>query len=201
MYSTAFLLSLWQNLVEWDKWLFLKLNRDWTNPVFDAIFPFIRNSSFWVPLYIFVLVFMISNFGKKGLLWCLLFICTVAITDVIGFQVLKENIERLRPCQDPMFSDSVRLLLRKCSTTSSFVSNHAANHFGIATFAVFTFRGLFKKWMYLAYVWAFFIGYAQVYVGVHYPLDVLGGAVLGMIVGSVTAWGFRMRWGKFEKSY
>ena len=65
MYSTAFFLSLLQNLVEWDKRLFLKLNRDLTNPFFDAVFPFIRNSSFWVPLYIFVLVFMLTNFGKK----------------------------------------------------------------------------------------------------------------------------------------
>ena len=193
MYSTAFLLSLLQDLVEWDKSLFLKLNRDMTNPFFDTVFPFIRNSSFWVPLYMFVLVFMIHNFGKKGLVWCLVFICTVAITDVIGFQLLKENIDRLRPCEDPMFSDNVRLLLRKCSTTSSFVSNHAANHFGLATFAVFTFRDLFKKWIYLAYVWAFLIAYAQVYVGVHYPLDVLGGAVLGIIVGSLTAWGFRKK--------
>lgn len=197
MYSTAFFLSLLQDLVEWDKSLFLKVNRELTNPFFDAIFPYLRNSSIWVPLYLFVLVFMLMNFGKKGLFWCLLFICTVAITDVIGFKVLKEGIDRLRPCEDPMFSDNVRLLLRKCSTTSSFVSNHAANHFGIATFAVFTFRDLYKKWIYLAYVWAFFIAYAQVYVGVHYPLDIIGGAVLGLIVGSATAWGFRMKWGKF----
>ena len=50
-----------------------------------------------------------------------------------------------------------------------------------------------KKWIYLAYVWAFLIAYAQVYVGVHYPLDVLGGAVLGILVGSLTAWGFRKK--------
>ena len=92
----------------------------------------------------------------------------------------------------------VRLLLKQCSGSYSFVSNHAANHFGLATFAFFTFKGVFKKWMYLAYLWAFFIGYAQVYVGVHYPLDVLGGAVLGLLMGSATAWLFNKKWGRFK---
>jgi membrane-associated phospholipid phosphatase len=198
MHNAALVVSLWERIDEWDKWLFIKLNSQWTNPVFDAIFPYIRNSISWVPLYIFVLVFMALNFGKKGIWWSLAFLCTVAITDVIGAQILKESFQRIRPCQDPEFSFHVRLLLRKCSTSYSFVSNHAANHFGIATFAVFTFKGLFKKWMYLAYVWAFFIAYAQIYVGVHYPLDVIGGAVLGVMAGLLTAWIFDKRWGNFE---
>jgi undecaprenyl-diphosphatase len=68
----------------------------------------------------------------------------------------------------------------------------------MATFAVETFKGVFKKWMYLAYVWALFIAYAQVYVGVHYPTDVLGGAVLGIITGSITAWLFDKKWERFK---
>jgi undecaprenyl-diphosphatase len=183
---------------EWDKWLFVKLNSQWTNSFFDTILPFIRNSVFWAPLYIFVAVFIALNFGKKGLWWSLLFICTVALTDMIGARVFKEMIHRLRPCQDPEFMNYVRLLLKQCSGSYSFVSNHAANHFGLATFAFLTFRGYFKKWMYLAYVWAFFISYAHVYVGVHYPLDVLAGAILGIIIGSVTAWLFDKKWGHFK---
>ena len=190
-------MSLWQNILEWDKSLFVKLNRDWTNPFFDAVFPYLRNSAIWGPLYIFVAVFVVMNFGKKGLWWGLAFICTVAITDVIGFNLLKNVFERLRPCADPEFSDNVRLLLRKCSTSYSFVSNHAANHFGIATFAVLTFRGVFKRWMLLAYVWAFLIAYAQVYVGVHYPFDVIGGIILGVLAGILTAWVFNKKWGNF----
>ena len=193
-------MTIWERLDEWDKWLFIKLNSQWTNPVFDFLFPFLRNSVFWAPLYIFVLVFMAINYGKKGLWWSLAFLCTVAITDVIGAQVLKEGVERLRPCTDPEFSFNVRLLLRNCSGSYSFVSNHAANHFGIATFAVLTFRGVFRKWIYLAYVWAFFIAYAQVYVGVHYPLDVVGGAILGTLAGIFTAWVFDKSWGHFETS-
>jgi undecaprenyl-diphosphatase len=114
---------------------------------------------------------------------------------VVGAQVFKKGFERMRPCGDPEFSFHVRLLLRHCSNTYSFVSNHAANHFGIATFAFLTFRGIFRKWMYLAFLWAILVAYAQVYVGVHYPLDVFGGALLGALSGSFTAWAFHKRWG------
>ena len=198
MVSTALAISLWQRLDEWDKALFIQLNSKCTNPVFDTLLPYFRDSVFWAPLYLFVLVFIALNFGIKGLWWSLAFICTVALTDVIGARVLKEGFERLRPCQDPEFSVHVRLLLKHCSGSYSFVSNHAANHFGIATFSYLTFRGLFRKWMYLAFVWAIFIAYAQVYVGVHYPLDVLGGAVLGILMGSITAWIFSKIWGHFN---
>jgi len=190
--------SVWHKIDQWDKWLFVKLNSQWTNPIFDALLPFFRNSVFWAPLYIFIAVFIAVNFGRKGLWWALLFICTVAITDLIGARIIKEAFNRPRPCQDAEFMNYVRLLLNRCSGSSSFISNHAANHFGLATFAFLTFKGVFKKWMILAYVWAFFIAYAQIYVGVHYPLDVAGGAILGIGIGSITAGVFDKKLGHFK---
>ena len=198
MHCVVLTISFWQRLEEWDQWLFVKLNSQWTNPVFDNILPYFRNSVFWAPLYIFILAFIALNFGKKGFWWSVAFLCTVALTDLIGARIFKEAFHRFRPCQDPDFMFHVRLLLKECSGSFSFVSNHAANHFGIATFALLTFRGIFKKWMYLAFAWAFLIGYAQVYVGVHYPLDVLGGAVLGISIGVLTAWVFHKKWGTFN---
>jgi len=198
MFNMVLAISIWHRMDQWDKWLFVKLNSHWTNPVFDSVLPFIRNSVFWTPLYIFVAVFIALNYGKKGLWWSLLFICTVALTDLIGARIIKEAFHRPRPCQDIEFMNYVRLLLKQCSGSYSFVSNHAANHFGLATFTFLTFKGVFRKWMYLAFVWAFFIAYAQVYVGVHYPFDVIGGAVLGIIVGSLTAWIFDKKWGHFK---
>lgn len=192
------IISLWEQLDAFDKWLFIKINGQWTNPVFDTVFPFLRTPEFWVPLYLFLLVFITLNFGKKGVYWSIAFICTVALTDMIGARVLKDSVQRLRPCQDPFFAPHVRLLLAQCSGSYSFVSNHAANHFGIATFMFLTFRGLFKKWILIVFVWAFLISYAQVYVGVHYPLDVVGGAVLGLLAGLLTSWVFHKRWGSFN---
>jgi membrane-associated phospholipid phosphatase len=198
MYSYLLSVSLWQRLDEWDKWLFLKLNREWTNPFFDAVLPYFRDAYFWTPLYLFILVFIAINYGKTGFWWSLVFICTVALTDMIGAKVFKDGIERLRPCGDPFFSDQVRLLLKQCSGSYSFVSNHAANHFGLATFIFITFRGVFKNWTYLAFLWGLCIAYAQVYVGVHYPLDVLGGGVLGILVGTLTGIFFIKKWGSFN---
>jgi membrane-associated phospholipid phosphatase len=198
MFNMVLAISFWHKMDAWDKWLFLKLNSQWTNPFFDSVLPFFRNSVFWAPLYIFIAAFIGLNYGRKGLWWALLFICTVAATDMIGARIIKEAVRRPRPCQDVAFMNYVRLLLKQCSGSYSFVSNHAANHFGMATFAFLTFRGVVKNWMYLAFAWAFFIAYAQVYVGVHYPLDVLGGAFLGIAVGSMTAWLFDKKWGHFK---
>ncbi|HEU4472398.1 MAG TPA: phosphatase PAP2 family protein [Flavisolibacter sp.] len=198
MYSRVLAISLWQRLDEWDKWLFTKLNSQWTNGFFDAVLPFFRNSVIWAPLYLFIIAFVALNYGKKGWWWMLAFICTVAITDIIGARVFKEGFERLRPCQDPAVLPHMRLLLKQCSGSFSFVSNHAANHFAIATFLVLTFRGLFRSWMYLAFVWSVLIGYAQIYVGVHYPLDVLAGAGLGTLIGCLMAWAFHEKWGTFN---
>ncbi|MFL5742395.1 MAG: phosphatase PAP2 family protein [Flavisolibacter sp.] len=191
-------LSLWQRLMEWDRSLFLKINGQWTSSTLDVLVPFLRNAMFWIPLYILILVFVLLNFGKKGIFWSLAFICTVALTDSLGAQLLKEAFGRTRPCNDPGMIFHVRLLLKSCPTSYSFVSNHAANHFGMATFMFLTFKGIFKKWTSLIFLWAFVIGYAQIYVGVHYPLDIIGGAAFGILTGVLTAWLFHKNWGIFS---
>jgi membrane-associated phospholipid phosphatase len=190
-------ISLWQKLDAWDKWLFTQLNGRFTNPVFDFILPYFRDSVFWAPLYIFMLVFITLNYGKKGWLWALLFLCTVAIADMTSSRLFKEGFERLRPCQDPLFFQQVRLLLSGCSGSYSFTSSHAANHFGIATFVSITMYSTFRKWIWLFYLWAFFISYAQVYVGVHYPLDVLVGGLIGVVAALVTGNIFNRKVGSF----
>ncbi len=193
MYLLA--INFWQKLVQWDRHLFEKINSDWTNSFFDAVMPFLRNSIVWVPLYLFLLIFVLINFKIKGIWWAVLFLSTVALTDMTGTYVFKHGFDRLRPCNDPNFTDHVRLLLNHCAGGSSFTSNHAANHFGMATFFFITFRHLFKKWAWVGLFWATAIAYAQVYVGVHYPLDVVCGAMLGLAFGVTTGTFFNKRFG------
>lgn len=190
-----YLASFWQTIINWDRALFEKINGDWANPLFDAVMPFLRNSQVWAPLYLFLLVLVLYNFGVKGLWWALLFIVTVSLTDMTGTYVFKHNIERFRPCRDPEFALHVRLLLKQCAGGYSFISNHAANHFGMAAFFFFTFRHIIGKWAWLGLFWAASIAYAQVYVGVHYPLDVLAGAVLGLVFGITTGHLFNKQFG------
>jgi len=189
--------SLWQKIDQWDKWLFIQINSGFTHPFLDALFPFLRASSLWAPLYLFVVVFCIYNWGRQGLFWALIFVCTAAITDLVGHRVFKEGFERLRPCSDPDFFMHVRLLVKHCSGGYSFTSNHAANHFGLATFFYLTMNKSIRRWAYLGFLWAFLIVWAQIYVGVHYPLDVLGGTILGVLAGLLTAWIFNTKVGSF----
>jgi membrane-associated phospholipid phosphatase len=186
--------TFWQRIVEWDKWLFIQINDHWSNPFFDSIMPYLRSPVLWAPLYVFVGVFVLLNFKEKGLWWAVLFISTIALTDLAGTYIFKHNVVRLRPCSDPNFYFHVRLLLKQCAGYS-FVSNHAANHFGMATFVVVTFHRYLKKWVWIPFLWAAFIGYAQVYVGVHYPFDVLCGALLGSLFGFFTGALFNKRFG------
>lgn len=188
-------IDFWKKLVQWDQSLFISINSEWTNPVFDVVLPIMRNSFIWYPVYLFLLIFVLLNFKARGLWWAVFFLSTVALTDMTGTYVFKHVFERLRPCSDPEFFTHVRLLLKQCAGGYSFTSNHAANHFGMATFFFITFRHLFKIWAWIALYWAAAICYSQVYVGVHYPLDVLAGAMLGLAFGITTGTFFNKRFG------
>ena len=187
--------SLWDKLEKMDQWLFVKINSDYTNSFFDNLMPYLRTANIWIPLYLFLAVFVLLNFRSKGGWWILFFVVTVALTDMIGNNVFKHNIMRLRPCNDPDFFMHVRLLVDHCSSGFSFVSNHAANHFGLGVFFFLTMRPVIKKWAFIGLIWAAAIAYSQVYVGVHYPLDILGGALLGLIFGGLTGSLFNKRFG------
>lgn len=186
--------SLLQKLEQWDQWLFIQINDHQSNGFFDSIMPFIRNAYYWAPLYLFLLVFVPLNF-KRGLWWCLVFLCTVSLCDMTSTNLFKEIFHRLRPCADPDFFQNVRLVVDRCGGSYSFTSNHAANHFGMATFIFVTLRSSFKSWVWLAFLWAALIGYAQVYVGVHYPFDILGGAAIGVVFGWLLGSFFNKRFG------
>jgi undecaprenyl-diphosphatase len=186
--------SILQKIIEWDQWLFIQINNKTANPLFDGLMPFIRSGANWAPLYLFLAVFMLINFKGKGAWWILFFICTAALTDLGGTHIFKNNIGRDRPCADMDFYTHVRLLINCVSHGNSFISNHAANHFGMATFFFVTFRHILKKWAWIGFIWAAFIGYAQIYVGIHYPLDVLAGALFGFGIGWATGKLFNKRY-------
>lgn len=174
--------NLLGKLKEWDQWLFIQINNHQSNSFFDSIMPFMRSAYSWAPLYLFLLIFITMNF-KRGWWWFVLFLCTVSLCDMTSSKFIKEVFERIRPCGDPDFFLNVNLLVDRCSGTYSFTSSHAANHFGMATFIFITLRPVVKRWLWIAFVWAAIVGYAQVYVGVHYPFDILGGAALGLFFG------------------
>lgn len=183
----SFFQRLLQTILEWDGWLFLKINTIFTHPLLDKIFPLWRDSELWVPFYLFLIVLAIVNFGKKAGSWILFAIINVALTDQASSSLIKNWFARIRPCNEELLVGKMRLLLEHCSGGFSFTSSHATNHFGFAMFVFLTTRHLFGKWGKWLFVWAATISYGQVYVGVHYPIDILFGALLGSGIGALTA--------------
>jgi len=170
-----------------DRKLFFLVNNNMANGFFDTVMPFLRESNIWVPLYLFMLVFAVVNFGKRGLLWMLFAICTAALCDMVSSHLIKDHIFRLRPCNNPALADQIRVLVNYRPQSSSFTSSHATNHFGIAMFFVVTLKSYTSPWIRLFFVWAAIVCFSQVYVGVHYPFDVVSGAILGCLLGYIIA--------------
>ncbi|MBS1512995.1 MAG: phosphatase PAP2 family protein [Bacteroidetes bacterium] len=166
-----------------DKQLFRVVNYDWHNSFFDWLMPLMRNAEMWYPFYLFLLLFVTINYGKKGWWWVLFFVFTVSTANFISSSIIKEHILRLRPCNDPSIAGWVRVLVGYRPQSSSFTSSHATNHFAMAVFIYATLKNAFGKKLLLIYLWAFMISFAQVYVGVHYPLDVTCGALIGILIG------------------
>jgi undecaprenyl-diphosphatase len=173
-------------LIQKDKDLFLFINKQHTNTFFDWLMPILRESKTWIPLYILLLLFGIIKFKKQVWIWLLGAVATILLTDQISSHIFKPLFARPRPCADIDFAPQVRLLLDHCSGGFSFTSSHACNHFGIALFFIITLSAYIKNWKYAFIFWAAIICYAQIYVGVHYPLDVLFGGVLGALIGKLT---------------
>ena len=167
-----------------DKIAFTFIHRDMSTRWLDFIMLLLRNQYTWVPLYIFMLYWIFRLDRSTALKFVSLTLLTFAITDFTSGTVLKYHFERLRPCYDEDLTTVIRGIIG-CGGKYSFPSSHAANHFGLATFWYFTIWHVKQqKWHWL-WFWAFAIGLAQVYVGKHFPLDIVGGAVLGIFSGLI----------------
>ncbi len=179
-----------ESLIDLDKYWFKVINSQWNNSFFDLVLPYIRNQFTWGPLYIFLVVFVLVNFKKNAGWWILFFIGTAVLSDFVSSDLIKKNVLRLRPCNDPDMADQLRFLVGYRPKSSSFTSSHATNHFAAAAFLYYTLKNHIGKWAWLFFAWAFVIVYAQIYVGVHYPIDVICGGIIGFILGYLTSKSF-----------
>ncbi len=174
--------KLRDTIIYYDHVAWYYLNTQWHNSFLDAFIPFLRNPMFWVPLYFFLALFMPMQFRRKGFIWCGFFLLAFVISDQVSASLLKPFFHRLRPCQNPYLTDIIHRLV-DCGGKFGFPSSHASNHFAIGIFMAATL-GKLAKWVWpVAVIWALSVSFAQVYVGVHYPLDVTCGGLLGTIIG------------------
>ncbi len=168
-----------KNLLAKDQELFIYLNNLGTTN-WDHFWLTITDKYTWIPLY-FVLLLLLFRYyhWKKALLLILITAILVAFTDqFVNF--IKISTHRLRPNRDPAIQNMIRIL--KNSGGYSFVSGHATNSFAVASFMILKFHRVFKP-IYLILLWPFLFLYSRIYVGVHYPLDLFFGMLLGISIG------------------
>ena len=188
--SVILSIDLLEKIKELDYYIFSKINGQWHNSFFDAFFTFTRDALFWAPFYFFLVLFVTINFKKYGWLWALFLILNVFLSDYVSSTLIKENFFRLRPCRDPAIADQVRFLVQTCGLNSSFTSSHAVNHFAAAMFIFTTLKQKVSKWWALIFLWAFIPCYAQIYVGVHFPGDIVAEILVGLMLGYFMAYLF-----------
>lgn len=174
-----------EQLSQLDHQLFKLINVGLSNTFFDWLMPLLRNRYFWSPVYIFLIIFLIKNYKKTGVICVLFLLLTFGLSDFFSASIIKPAVERLRPCNEIGFNTEI-ISRVGCGSGFSFPSTHATNHFAIAMFLSIVFS---KRWNWVkaaSFTWAFSIILAQVYVGVHFPFDVMAGALLGCIIGYIT---------------
>ncbi len=171
-------------LNNWDHQLFLFLNGlhvGWLDPVMT----FISSEKGWIPFYA-VLVFLVFYKYKWKGLWVLLgVVVAITLSDQIASHVFKPMVMRLRPCHDPLIKDLVYLPDGHCGGKYGFMSSHAANTFALASLIYMTMRKHYRKIGWVMFPWAAVVSYSRIYMGAHFPGDVICGAALGLILGFV----------------
>lgn len=164
----------------WDSDLFKFINTAHAEPL-DLIMIMLSNKYIWIPLYLYIIKKLVDQHKKEAWKSILYISSTVILADQIASSVLKPIFKRLRPCHVEAFQSWIHLP-DGCGGMYGFCSSHAANSFALAM-AVYILSQ--NKWVgNLLFFWAFMIAYSRIYLGAHYPLDVLVGAILG-ILGSL----------------
>jgi len=168
------------------------LNAPWLDP----IMAWITGKKEWFPCYALLIGWIFWKYKwKQGLLILVFIAITIALADRFASGFCKPFFERLRPCHEPSLATVVHIVNGKCGGKFGFISSHAANTFGVAMF-FFLLGRKDAKWLRWLFLWAAVVSYSRVYVGVHYPADILVGGLTGILWGWLSFRGYRWCWGK-----
>lgn len=169
-----------KEILKYEGLVFLYLN-NLGHPDYDNFWLYLSNEYYWTPLYLTLLLITFYCFGTKKLLILLLILGVgLAISDSLSLFV-KETVMRLRPCRNHEFDGKFRLVIESCRGYYGFYSAHASNHFFIASVLSFVFKK-YKIVPFFLFSWAILIAYSRIYLGVHFPFDIITGSLVGLIL-------------------
>jgi len=166
-------------------WINHTFKSDWM----DAVMLFCSGKLTWLPWYALLLFLLYKSNPKRIWINLILIACCIALADQLASGLLKPLVARLRPCHNDSVNVKLILIDGICGGQYGFVSSHAANVF--AVFFFFVLKDVFQKMkplIYVLLVWAIIVSLSRVYLGVHYPGDVLCGALIGIGAASVIVW-------------
>ncbi len=168
-----------EKILSLDTELFIYLN-NLGSETYDGLWLFITKQFNWIPLFLVLLYVIFKKIGVKQTLYLLLFVAILlTITDQIT-NLFKNGFQRLRPCNNTDINTFIRVV--KKSKSFSFFSGHAANTMAVATFIFFNFKNKIKYFSFL-FLWPLIFAYSRIYLGLHYPIDILTGYLFGFIFG------------------
>ncbi len=171
------------SLIQFDQELFLTLN-GMHNAFFDRVMFWVSDTLIWVPFYAFLIYRVVKMHNARILM---VLVPTIALlilcADQSSVQWFKEVFLRPRPCHEPALEGLVHTVNNKCGGAFGFVSSHATNSFAVAVFVLLIYKEV--GWTAGLLLWAALVSYSRVYLGVHYPGDILGGAILGSLWGGI----------------
>jgi len=168
-----------EQIKDWDEALFLfliQLHLHWLDPIMLAL----TGRFIWIPLYLYLLYLIIKTYKKDSIWYILGLVLVIILADQLTSSIMKPFFERLRPCHDSRWEEVI-WNYSGCGGRYGFASSHAANTFALATYLWKVGQDRIKSFGWL-FLWAAIVSYTRIYLGVHYPMDIFAGALLGIVL-------------------